>query len=339
MSIYNVNQHRKIIKNFNKGFEGNEGYKIMRKQWEANTIKNLPLLKKENSIWRLQDKHDKGNPKAFILVGSSPSLERDVHALKGISDNFRILCSNSSLKYLLKHGVKPHYVISCDSDDVDIPQHLDCDSRGITLFASSVIDHDTVKKWQGDVWFLPYYSIGKELRKKVRGKLGRQLGSGGNSISSALFVVTLVLGVKICVFVGNELCLSGVKDYYADKESAKQEKLKNLFPVVDVAGEEKWTLPALFMYSMWIEKVCSDLTPPGFFIDSSVGLLGKSGSAINVRPIKDSITLIDKIFDRMKAGETIDELRVVKRYDGDESKVLRYDMQAHREELLQLARN
>jgi len=40
------------------------------------------------------------------------------------------------------------------------------------------------------------------------------------------------------MFVGNEYCFDKVRDYYADKDTAKQEQLKTIFPITDVLGRE-----------------------------------------------------------------------------------------------------
>jgi len=103
-----------------------------------NTLDNMDRFKRENSIWNLADKY-KGKKKCFVLVGASPCLRKDVDKLKELDDNFHIICANSSLKFLLKHGIKPHYCLTLDSDHIDIPQHLDCDNKDVTLLASTAV--------------------------------------------------------------------------------------------------------------------------------------------------------------------------------------------------------
>jgi len=327
----NIHQWSNTIKTFNKKFEENRD---VQDQWDVNTRENLPLFNKGNSIWNLEDLYSGEKEKAMILVGSSPTLEKDAPKLRNLNDNFIIICANSALKYLLKNGVKPHYVICLDSDDIDIPQHLDCDSRGITLLSSTVVSKIALDAWQGDIYFMPYYSINNDLKKKIRGKLGKKIPSGGNSITSALAVVSIIFGSKIVIFVANEYCFD--KAYYADKDSAKQEKLSTLYPAIDVNGNKRWTLPALYMYAIWTDKICNDLTPPGLFIDTSFGLLGKDNNAIWNKSIPEAIYTINQVFEGRKDGEQIASLGVVRH---DKSEVLRYNLQTQREKLLQLARS
>ena len=338
----NLHQWRKQIRNFNKAFKG---HKVIWKQWEDNTIVNMPLFKKENSIWQLQWKYYKENEKCMVLVGASNCLKNDIHKLKELDDNFIIVCANSSLRFLLKHGIKPEYCICLDSDDIDIPQHLDIDRDDVTLLASSVVCKKALDRWKGPIYYMPYYSVPKKYHSALRRKLGNPVYSGGNSMTSALYVVSVVFGSKTVMFVANEYCFDKVKSYYADKDAAKQETLKTVYQAIDIRGNKKWTIPSLYNYVIWTEKVCNDLTPPGFFIDTSFGLLGKDCPAIHVMEIKDAIKKVKEAFynrDRLNAAKNDKERSKILeeiRPPYEQSQVYRYNMLEHRERILQLARS
>ena len=338
----NIHQWQKQIREFNKKYSDDDG---LHKEWNVRTLENIPYFTKEKSIWNLEFKYYAEDEKAMVLVGSSPCLKRDVEKLKDLDDNFIIVCANSSLKFLLKNGIKPHYVICIDSDAIDIPQHMDIEgSEDITLLASTVVHHSVFNNWKGPVYFLPYYSIKKELKRRVRDKLGKGVPSGGNSITSAFYVVSVIFGSKTVVFVGNEHCFDKVKDYYADKETAKQEKLKLIFPIKDVLGRERWTLPAHYNYAIWTEKVCNDLTPQGYFIDTSFGLLGRDCKNIHVMDIADAIKKVKWSFKMKKKLNKANEKEKKSIIEGiigkdEPSQVYRYNVSEHRERMLQLARS
>jgi len=336
----NIHQWQKHVRGFNDSFDKDSP---TREEWNKNTAENLPRFNADNSIWNLEYKYYQENEKGMVLVGSSPCLERDVEKLKSLDDNFRIICANSSLKYLLRHGIRPHYCICLDSDGIDIPQHLDCDSSGITLLSSSVVCKKALDSWKGPIYFSPYYSINKELRPKLRAKLGRKVMTGGNSITQALITATVIMGSKTIIFVANEYCFD--KRYYADKTAAKQEVLNTIHPITDIAGKQRWTLPALYTYAVWTEKVCTDLTPPGFFIDTSFGILGKDTKAIHSIELSKAIDVVKGAFAVSKkvreAKRGSEKLRILKEIipKHDESKVLRYNVSEQREKLLQIARS
>jgi hypothetical protein len=304
----------------------------------------MPLFKRENSVWNLQWKYYKENEKAMVLVGASPCLRKDVEKLKELDDRFCIVCANSSLKFLLKHGIRPDYCIALDSDHIDIPQHLDCDSEGISLLASTAVCKKALKAWKGPIYFMPYLAVPLYLRNKIRRRLGNMICGGGNSMTQAFWLVSVVFGSRTVIFVANEYCFDDVKNYYADKKAAKQEPLNTIYPVVDVLGRERWTLPAHYNYVIWQEKACTDLSPAGFFIDTSFGLLGKDCPNIHIMDLSEAISKVKKAFDDRdrlnntksdrKRNKIIKELKP--QYEPCE--VYRYDMSEHRERLLQLAR-
>lgn len=338
----NLHQWKTQIRRFNKAFAN---HKPIHTEWNKNTKANIRRFHKSNSIWNLEFKYYGPDEKAMILVGSSPCLKDDVHKLKEIDDNFCIVCANSSLKFLLKNGVKPDYVICLDSDHIDIPQHLDIDRDDITLLASTAVCPKALDNWKGPIYYMPYYSIKDELKSKIRARLGKAVLGGGNSMTQAFYLVSIIFGSKTVIFVANEYCFDDVKHYYADTEAAKQEPLKTIYPVVDIKGRERWTLPAHYNYVIWQEKVCNDLTPQGFFIDTSFGLLGRDCPSIHVMDLSEAIKVVKKAFvdrDRLNKAKTEKaRIKIIKEIKPkyEPSEVLHYNMFEHRERLLQLARS
>ena len=338
----NIHQWKGQIRRFNEAFAK---HKIIHKQWNENTRANIKRFHHSNSIWNLEWKYYGGNEKAMILVGASPCLREDVHKLKEIDEHFCIVCANSSLKFLLKNGVKPDYVICLDSDHIDIPQHLDVNSEGITLLASTAVCPKALDNWKGPIYYMPYYSVNNKLKQRMRDRLGKGIPGGGNSMTQAFYVVSIIFGSKTVIFVANEYCFDDVKNYYADKKTAKQELLPTIYPVTDVKGRQRWTLPAHYNYVIWQEKVCNDLTPPGFFIDTSFGLLGKDCKNIHVMELSQAIKKVKRAFrtrDRLNAAKTDEEKTKILTGllpKNEPSQVYNYNVFEHRERLLQLARS
>jgi hypothetical protein len=339
----NIHQWRGQIKRFNSEFAKHTD---IREQWEVNSLENMPLFKKSNSIWNLEWKYYQEKEKAMVIVGSSPCLKDDVEKLKELDDNFIIVCANSSLKFLLKNGITPQYCICLDSDIIDIPRHLmGVESDKVTLLASTAVWSKILKQWKGEVYYMPYYSVDVKTRRKIRSRLGKGVPGGGNSMTQAFYLVSIIFGARTVIFVANEYCFDKRKDYYADTESAKQEKLSTIYPCVDVLGRDRWTLPAFYNYVIWQEKVCTDLYPPGFFADTSFGLLGKDCDAIHNMELSHAIKVVKEAFVNKKRlndaknekarQKILKEVRVEKDAESD---VFRYNVCEQREELLQLAR-
>jgi hypothetical protein len=338
----NIHQWKGNIRRFNDAFAK---HTVVREQWNKHTKANMHRFNKNNTIWNLEDKYLGLKEKAMILVGASPCLKKDVKKLKEADDNFCIVAVNSSLKYLLKHDIVPEYCVALDSDDIDIPQHLDVDTDEVTLIASTAVAPKVLDAWKGPIYFMPYYSVDKDVRIKMRRRLGKGVPGGGNSVTTAFIITTILMGSRTLIFVGCEYCFDNKKEYYADTSLAKQEKLKMLYPCVDVLGREKWTLPAHYNYTIWQEKACSDLSPPGYFIDTSFGLLGKDCTEIHIYDLSDAITIVKKAFedrDRVNSAKSKKaKLAIIKELqgNGNKSDVHRYNLPEQRERMLQLARS
>lgn len=337
----NIHQWKKQLRRFNKFSDLDERLK---KEWNDNTLSNMHRFNKKSSIWATDYRYHGDNEKAAILVGASPCLEKDVLKLKERDENFVIICANSALRFLLKHDIRPEYCICLDSDHLDIPQHLDCDSTGITLLASSAVCEKALNDWKGPIYYMAYYSIDPKIRGKLRYRLGKRMMCGGNSISQALYVSTILWDCHTVIFVGNEFCFD--INYYADKDAAKQEKIDTVVSVVDSMGRQRWTLGALYMYSTWIDRFCSQLTPPGIFIDTSFGLIGKDSPGIYKMDLSQALSIVKESF-RMKKElnsrgivqhEQLSELFPVKENVHDKSEVLRYNVHQQQAELLRVAR-
>jgi len=337
----NIHQWRSQIRKFNEQFEH---HTEIREQWEKNSEENLHRFNKENSIWKLEDAYLQGKEKAMVLVGASPCLKKDVKKLHDIDDNFCIVCANSSLKFLLRNGITPKYCIALDADDIDIPQHLDVDTDKVTLLASTAVAPVALDNWKGPIYYMPYYSVSRSLRAKIRYRLGRGIPGGGNSMTQGFYVVTVLFGSKTVLFVANEYCFDSKKNYYADTKAAKQEKLKTLYPAIDVLGRKRWTLPAHYNYVIWQEKVCTDLTPPGYFIDTSFGLLGKDCRAIHHIELSEAIEKVKEAFrmrDILNAKNEKERIHILEQIRGQHGKsdVYRYNMHEQREKFMQLVRS
>jgi hypothetical protein len=338
----NIHQWRQHIKKFNEPFEDNDH---IQKEWAENAEANISRFNKDNSIWNLEFEYYQEKEKAIVLVGSSPCLKEDIEKLKELDDNFHIICANSALRYLLRNGIKPHYVVCLDSDKIDIPQHLDCDSKDITLLASAIVCPEALDNWKGPIWYMGYSSkyINKNVVRKVKRRLGKTLISGGNSMTTAFFVATAIMQAKTIIFVAHEYCFDKRNAYYADKKAAKQETIKTAVSVTDVKGRQRYTQSALFSYAIWTEKGINDLGSAGFFIDTSFGLLGKDCLNIHNIELSKAIKLVKKAFitkDQLNnSKKTKQEILKEITPHNEQGKVRYYDMHEQREKLLQLARS
>jgi len=280
----------------------NNGCIVPTGEWDVNTEANLKRLNKKNSVWNFERAFVNPNDKAAVIVGASPCLKRDVDALKKCTKrDFAIFCVNSSLKYLLEHGVKPDYVVALDSDDHDIHEHLDVDSKDLTLIASNTLSPRVLDDWKGKIWFFPYLGMKKELRPKVTRKLGRSLPVGGNTLNTTVSIVVNIFGTRIVILVASECCYD--KHYYVDKKIARNNNAVTEFYVNDVDGNRRVTTTALFTYKTWIEEMAKHIHPHIKIIDTSFGILGKrdENSKIYIYKLSEIIGKVKEAADKKRS--------------------------------------
>lgn len=252
----------------------NNNCRVPTDEWDINTEANLKRLHRANSVWNMYGCYLNPNDKAVVVVGASPCLKRDVNILKRCTRrDFSIFCVNSSLKYILEHGVKPDYVVALDSDDHDIYAHLDVDSKNLKLISSNVLSPRVLDNWKGEIIFFPYYGMKKELRPKVRNRLGRTIPVGGNTFNTTVSMAVNVFGARIIILVASEVCYA--KNYYVDKNIERNNAKVTEFYVNDVDGNRRVTTTALYTYKLWLEMLAKHMHPRIKIIDTSFGILGK----------------------------------------------------------------
>lgn len=308
----NEDQFRNTIKFFNDKHLDQKP----QKGWDRNTRKNLHRMTKDRSIWKLLDTHQSD---AIIVVGASPSLNRDVKELAKLEKNkkrnkFVIIVANSALKPCLKAGVKPDYVIAIDGNPETIVKDLNCDNKNLKLIASNNVAPDIFDVWKGkEVWWSPYYCLSKEVVKKVKPILGKRVTSGGNTVTSALAIGYAVFGARIFIMVGAEHCYD--EQYYAHKKSRWEagEDIAH-WKVQDIKGRERWTNIPLWQYKIWIEHMANDL-PHCHFIDTSYGIIGTDTKRIQHYTLKQAIKMTSDAFKMIDNRKTDSILNEKLRYD------------------------
>jgi len=260
-------QWRHIIKGFN------ENAIVPEDEWNVNTKANMDKLHASNSVWKMKGMFFPPDDKAVVIVGASPCLKRDVEKLKACDDDFSVFCVNSALKFMLDHGVKPDFVVALDSDDEDIYSHLDVDSKDLTLIASNVVSPRVLDKWQGKIWFMPYYGATPDLNRKVRGRLGKTVPIGGNALGTTVAMAIEVFYARIIVLAASECCYD--KQYYPSKTIARNNAKPTEFFVKDINGNNRVTTVALHTYKLWLERLALEVSPKIKIIDTSEGILGR----------------------------------------------------------------
>jgi len=319
----NMHQFKQSVQFFN---DMHDKYGNPTEMWSENTKRNLPRIHRDRSIWRFEGLLEGEKEKAVVLIGASPSLKENIEKLKALDDNFITIVANSALKFLLENGIKPDYVIAIDGDKGnlvghldyylgqtgDLERHLNCDNDDLTLISSNATAPEAVDVWKGDVYWLPYYAIDKDLKKKVRRRLGKTVPCGGNTMTTAAAMAYMVFGARTIIFVGNEYCYD--EQYYVDKDSKWEDPRIMHFKVFDSRGRKRYTNIPLHCYAQWLEKMAID----GYdcnMIDTSFGILGTNDSKIIAMDLSEAIEKVKESFRKKELAKTDWRAREQLRYN------------------------
>ncbi|MCF7936678.1 MAG: DUF115 domain-containing protein [Synergistales bacterium] len=149
--------------------------------------------------------------RSAVVVSAGPSLDKNLHQLKGREDEFVILCAETVLRRLLKEGIHPHFVCALERGYVvyekhfqDVVQEYRDDLASITLVAQSVCVPQVMGRWSG-----PVVVAGKETinmdRAIVRDVLGGDTFISGSSVAHMCLGLADYMGCTSAALIGQDL--------------------------------------------------------------------------------------------------------------------------------------
>ncbi|MDJ0836431.1 MAG: DUF115 domain-containing protein [Acidobacteriota bacterium] len=182
----------------------------MTRQWLRNLIINLPQRTKLPGFFDLAGSMT-GLP--AVLVGSGPSLDKNLETLRSHKEKTLIIASNSNLKALTRNGITPHLVFAVETADIS----RDLDPSDLVEKPALVLA-ETCNPACGR---LPYPSIFLlpqahlqygAFMKEVTGEQTSGLGAGA-SVSNIMLQAALIMGCDPIAMIGQDLAYTDGKAY------------------------------------------------------------------------------------------------------------------------------
>lgn len=178
-------------------------------EWLSNILCNLPHVVANSNVkvlmnvWR--DKHVKA-----IIVGSGPSLKKDIHYLTKLKDKCLIIAAGSSIQALEYHGVYPHFVVTMDGTLSNYDVFKNIDVSQVPLVFCSQTHYAIVDDYRSELFSL---SFGKDT-------ITNQLLDPEDSLPSFLTTATVTgTAMQIAAYMGvSEVILMGQDLSYPDDQ-------------------------------------------------------------------------------------------------------------------------
>jgi hypothetical protein len=243
-----------------------------------NFLWNFPILKNYPGILGFEGAF-KNIP--AIIVGAGPSLEKNMHLLKGLKDKALICSGDAALPVLVKKaGIYPHFVVMGDPTD---KQKFNFDGMDTTKFITVVpsVVHPSIFR-AVDPQHLAVYNMRSDspLSELIPYHIGRKGGlPAGVLTSGSVFTFVAIMGCNPITFIGHDLSWPTPEKVYADgvvekkhnfQKSVKFKSHCSLFP--DINGDLVLTHTTFVNFYIWLED-CLPRIKARVFNSSEAGIL------------------------------------------------------------------
>lgn len=196
----------------------------------VNEIKSLKWIMDCRTLGGVVGKFPVDMP--CIIVAAGPSLEKNVEVLKQAKGRAFIICVDTAIPFLLKHGIIPDMV--CTVDASKGTWHFEGSELHNLPIAISTDSNYRVLEYIGEV--NPFYmSITNDYYKNLFHEKGESIGyfDGGGSVATVCFQMCVEIGFRTIIIIGQDLAYTDRKAH-AGKGELKSEDL--IFKVLMVEG-------------------------------------------------------------------------------------------------------
>jgi|GEM_PF-1729962 len=221
-----------------------------------------------------------------IIASAGPSLDKNVHELRGWDENVLILSTDTALKPLLAAGIDPHFVLTGDPSHAN-SLHMKGARSADALFVAEVTSHPGVfDEFAGRIVSCTFQDSSLHSLADLLADKGHLRAWG--SVATMALDFALFLKCNPIIFVGQDLAHTGGRLYcsgvYFDDEwfagatnpeewQARLDVLRSARRTVgvqDIFGKEVESTDKLLAYWNWILKEI-DRHPDVHFINATEG--------------------------------------------------------------------
>jgi hypothetical protein len=213
-------------------------FKRFGRRWVRNLSRNMRAIRDLPGISRLSKIDEEGSVPVF-LAAAGPSLDKTAPLLRDIHRRCIIVAVDTNLRFFLKNGVEPDFVLVVDPQFWN-SRHLDrCICEKTALVAESAVYPPVLRlPFKRNFLCSSMFPLGTFIEKQVDSK-GR-LGAGG-SVATTAWDFARNLGAKNIWIAGLDLAFPSLKTHFRGARFEDiSNSLSNRFNPV-----EKWVVRAL----------------------------------------------------------------------------------------------
>jgi hypothetical protein len=234
-----------------------------------------------------------------VIVSAGPSLDRNVHELRGWEDKILILSTDTALKPLLAAGIDPHFVLTGDPSHANFLHLKDASSKEAFLVAEATSFPAAFSEFEGRTIACIYENSSLQSLADLLGNKGTLRAWG--SVATMALDFALLLRCNPIIFVGQDLAHTDGRIYcsglYFDDEwftgivdpDGWKEQLCRLrssrraVMVEDIFGRPIESTAKLTAYWNWFIKVFRDHPEVQFVNATEGGILRENVTIASLR--------------------------------------------------------
>jgi hypothetical protein len=248
-----------------------------------NFVQNLPKAARAPGIAKFSGKFS-GIP--AVIVSAGPSLDKNIHELRGNEDRILILSTDTALKPLLAAGIEPHFVLTGDPSPENYRHLKGARSQKAFLVAEATAYPAVFDEFPERTLSCTFESSSLRSLSDLLGNKGTLRAWG--SVATMALDFALLLQCNPVVFIGQDLAYtdgrtycSGVcfdEDWFAgisdpdawQQQLARIRSQRRTITVEDIFGRPVESTDKLVSYWNWMLKVFQE-HPQVRFINATEG--------------------------------------------------------------------
>ena len=185
------------------------------KAYFDNSLRNIKYFVHTRALTDLYLKMPKDIP--CILVASGPSLDKNIHSLKGLKGRAFMIAADSAVRVLLKHDIIPDMFVSMDGNK-NQNHFQDLRVADIPILTEVSCNYRTLDKVKAPMFFYNDLNVPINEFLKSHGMILPYLSSGG-SVAHAAYAMVTSMEFQTVILVGQDLA-------YTDNKTHSTESLR-----------------------------------------------------------------------------------------------------------------
>lgn len=246
------------------------------------TIERFTPIWQKNALANLQSNMDSFFVSDFfgtckdipaVIVSAGPSLAKNIAQLKQMEDRVLIISVDTALHALLKHEIRPHFVVSLDGQELVWNKFKNLDYSQIPLVYIPVSSAKVVANHHGKK-LLSFVQDAFYMEQMLRLEKHPGYLEMGGSVATSAFSLAQRLECNPIILIGQDLAYTGMQSHIEGSAYYKEirpEQLVEPLLIESSDGGQVYTDSKMFSYLVWFQTYAASDTSGRTYINATEG--------------------------------------------------------------------